>query len=104
MNGYTDAALAGYYAPGPDPCETPHALYPTKQEGITSAADVRHAALAQRVETLERRVDMLIESLPLRTLPATKAAELAAVRQRLDGLVEQVLALQAHVQMQEGGK
>lgn len=84
MNGYTDAALAGYYEPGPDPCETytpvvtvngtPSVvtLYPTRPEGITSAADQRHAALAQRVAELEQQVAGLrIQVGTLRSAQAT---------------------------------
>ena len=56
-NGYDNAALAGYYEPGPDPCET----YPTHPEGlrIQSAADERHVALEARVKALEQRIEAL---------------------------------------------
>lgn len=129
MNGYEMASMAGYYdASQPDPCEA----YPVQPEGLrpaVCAADQRHAALEQRVAHLEhssaelavtlggllsdmgrvnKRLDALFESIPLRTLPATKAAELAESRARidllalrLDNLIEQVLALQAHVQLVE---
>jgi uncharacterized coiled-coil protein SlyX len=117
-----DVALAGYYDPAyPDPDEEPRTpavpsgaltyridvptltLYPTKPEGITSDADERYKALEQRVEALETTLADGLTAAYLLGCAETREL-IGPLAQRLDSLIEQVLALQAHVQRRDANE
>lgn len=107
MEDATAQRFAGSLDSGAVDAEYSPILYQTKPEGITSGADERHKALERRVVELEhgaaklavtlggllsdmgkvnKRIDTLFESIPARTLPATKAAELAELRAEVAAL------------------